>query len=95
MSTLKCPGAEGIRASFPEEIPCACGAKVEMWPDEMEARCAGCGHSVSRDVPPACIEWCAAARECVGDDLYRRYMRGRAKAPASRSRKGEQQKDTS
>jgi hypothetical protein len=77
MSALKCPGAEKIRASFPDEISCACGLKVEMWPDDTAVHCPGCGRSVRREAPPACIEWCTAARECVGDELYTRYMRGR------------------
>ncbi|MCX6339968.1 MAG: phosphohydrolase [Candidatus Aureabacteria bacterium] len=77
MSTLKCPGAEKIRASFPDEVPCACGMKVEMWPDDAEVRCPGCGGSVGREAPPACIEWCTAARECVGESLYERYTKAR------------------
>jgi hypothetical protein len=77
MSTLKCPGAEKIRASFPDEVPCACGVKVEMWPDDAEVRCPACGRSVKREAPPSCIEWCTAARECVGEDLYERYTKAR------------------
>ena len=79
MSLLKCPGAERIRVSFPDDIPCVCGEKVEMWPDEFEIRCAACGRTVERKVSPACIEWCTAARECVGDRLYEQYMRAREK----------------
>lgn len=87
MNGFRCPGAERVRASFPDEVPCACGRKVEMWPDEGEARCAGCGRTVKRDMPPACIEWCAAARECVGDKLYERYLRVREKRGGSPARK--------
>ncbi|MCX6354463.1 MAG: phosphohydrolase [Candidatus Aureabacteria bacterium] len=83
MSTLKCPGMERIRASFPDEIPCACGKKVEMWPDDTEARCPECGEIVKRDVPPTCIDWCASARECVGERLYEQYMRARGKSRPS------------
>lgn len=77
MSGFKCPGAERIRVSFPDEVPCACGGKVEVWPDEGEARCPACGRTVSRKIPPACVEWCAAARECVGEQLYERYRRAK------------------
>lgn len=79
MSLAGCPGAERLRNSFPDEIPCACGEKVEMWPDEFEIRCPACGRKVERTVPPACIEWCSAARECVGDRLYEKYMEAREK----------------
>jgi len=77
MSLAGCPGAERLRNSFPDEIPCACGEKVEMWPDEFEIRCPACGRKVERTVPPACIEWCAAAKKCVGDRLYDKFMRSR------------------
>ena len=77
MSLAGCPGAERLRNSFPDEIPCACGEKVEMWPDEFEIRCPACGRKVERTVPPACIEWCSAAKECVGDRLYDKFMRAR------------------
>ncbi|MDD5555720.1 MAG: phosphohydrolase [bacterium] len=75
MSSLKCPGMERIRASFPDEAACRCGATVELWPDEFEARCPACGAAVAREAPPACVEWCAAARECVGEALHDRYMK--------------------
>ena len=87
MSLAGCPGAERIRASFPDEVLCVCGEKVEMWPDEFEIRCPACGRTVERTVPPACIEWCAAARECAGERLYEQYMRARGK------RSGESLKD--
>lgn len=77
MKKVLCPGAERIRASFPDEVSCACGRKLELWPDEEEVRCSSCGRTVSREMPPACIEWCAAAGECVGRELYARYLRAR------------------
>jgi hypothetical protein len=69
-------------------MPCACGRKVEIWPDEGEARCPSCGRIVKRDLPPACIEWCAAARECVGEKLYDRYLRAKGERGGSAARKG-------
>lgn len=79
MSLAGCPGAERLRASFPDEISCVCGEKVEMWPDEFGRRCTACGRTIERSAPPACIQWCAAARECVGDRLYEKYMQAREK----------------
>lgn len=87
MSGFRCPGADRIRASFPDELPCACGRRVEIWPDEAEARCPSCGRVVGREMPPACIEWCAAARECVGEELYERYLRAKEKRGGGRGGK--------
>jgi predicted RNA-binding Zn-ribbon protein involved in translation (DUF1610 family) len=68
-----CPGASNIREVRPEEIECPqCGAPVEIWSDELSARCPQCGERVSRDLGPSCIDWCSFAEQCVGTEKYRR-----------------------
>jgi Fe-S-cluster-containing dehydrogenase component len=37
--------------------------------------CKQCGKTITRDMIPSCIEWCPAARECVGDEKYERLMK--------------------
>ena len=70
-----CPGAERFKKPHPEEIECPfCGTTVEIWTDELSAVCPGCKKDVPRDLGQCCIGWCAYARECVGDELYRKYM---------------------
>ncbi|NIN96767.1 MAG: phosphohydrolase [Anaerolineae bacterium] len=67
-----CPGAVNIREVKPEEIECPeCGHMVEIWSDELTARCSNCGASVSREQGPSCIDWCSFAEECIGTDKYR------------------------
>ncbi|HOE26420.1 MAG: phosphohydrolase [Candidatus Aureabacteria bacterium] len=88
MSGFRCPGTERIRASYPDEVPCACGGKVELWPDEDGARCPACGRTAKREIPPSCLDWCAAARGCVGEERYARYLRAKQhRAIASRGRR--------
>jgi endogenous inhibitor of DNA gyrase (YacG/DUF329 family) len=71
-----CPGASNIREVRPEEIECPqCGAPVEIWSDELSARCSQCGESVSRELGPSCIDWCSFAEQCVGTEKYRRLKR--------------------
>ncbi|GAB4505956.1 MAG: hypothetical protein Kow00123_00940 [Anaerolineales bacterium] len=36
----------------------------------MKVRCRACGTVTTRDLPPSCVEWCPAALECVGPELY-------------------------
>jgi len=68
-----CPGAVNIREVTPEEIPCAqCGSEVEIWSDELTARCRECGAEVSREQGPSCIDWCHFAEECIGTEKYQR-----------------------
>jgi hypothetical protein len=71
-----CPGSAEIRSPFPGEIVCDfCGRKNEIWSDEPDMICVNCGMTITRDIAPSCIEWCAAAKECVGPDKYERLIR--------------------
>jgi hypothetical protein len=77
MSTLKqgCPGSEEIRNPYPETITCVfCSQDVEIWSDETDTVCRTCKKTVARDMKPTCLEWCAAAKECVGSEKYERIM---------------------
>ncbi|MEW6408773.1 MAG: hypothetical protein AB1488_01500 [Nitrospirota bacterium] len=68
-----CPGSERIKKPAPEDIKCRlCGETVEIWSDEVEARCKRCGFINSRVPEPSCIDWCPVARQCVGDEKYER-----------------------
>ena len=75
-----CPGSSEIRSPFPEEILCFwCHTKSEIWTDEVETTCKGCGKTISRDLKPTCLEWCPAAKECVGIERYERLMKAAKK----------------
>jgi len=68
-----CPGAVNIREATPEDITCPqCGEAVEIWSDELAARCRHCGAEVSREQGPSCIDWCQFAEQCIGTEKYRR-----------------------
>ena len=76
-----CPGSREIRNPYPEEIVCPyCHLRNEIWSDEPDMVCKGCSKTISRDMPPSCIEWCPAAKECLGPEKYERLMRARTKA---------------
>lgn len=71
-----CPGSREIRSPFPEEMTCFfCGSSVEIWSDETETKCKSCGKEVSRDMKQTCLQWCPAAKECVGLEKYERIMK--------------------
>jgi Zn finger protein HypA/HybF involved in hydrogenase expression len=72
-----CPGARLIREAAPEYVECPhCGGEVEIWTDELLARCPHCRWSVPRERGASCIDWCAHAAECVGEEVYRRLKGG-------------------
>jgi ribosomal protein S27E len=75
-----CPGSKEIRSPYPEEIRCPfCGHKNEIWSDETEISCRGCAVTINRQLKPTCIEWCPAAKECVGAEKYKRLMKAARK----------------
>ena len=75
MLNKMCPGSIGLKQAKPEELPCpSCHHMVEIWSDELRRRCGNCGGTVTRELGNSCILWCAAAKECVGEQLYNRVM---------------------
>lgn len=73
---MKCPGIDSryLRA---KTIKCDnCGYKVEIFSDEMRAKCHKCKKYVQRKNMPSCIDWCKYAKECIG---YKQYGETRRK----------------
>jgi hypothetical protein len=75
MDVRFCPGAQAFRQPKPEFIPCpVCHEEVEIWTDQAEAKCDGCGTMVSREMLQGCVDYCASAKECLGEQLYHTVM---------------------
>lgn len=75
MDHTVCPGSKFMRQPKPEQFPCPkCGSEVEIWSDEISGKCGSCGTTVVRDGTMSCIEWCAMAKDCVGDDVYNDFQ---------------------
>jgi len=70
----KCPGQE-FRNLRVELHKCPnCGAEVEIFSDEIKVKCPKCGKNVFREKVPSCIEWCAYARECLGEERWKQLF---------------------
>jgi hypothetical protein len=79
MSHTFCPGAKFIRQPKPEIVTCPdCGAEVEIWSDEFSTRCSSCGRVIVQEGMMSCIEWCAMAKECVGESAFESFSKSRA-----------------
>lgn len=86
MLNKSCPGAIALKEPVPEDISCAgCGQEIEIWSDEVRVRCPHCGTLNTREVPPSCIEWCSAALECVGPEIYEQVTGTRPSLDAASS----------
>ena len=69
--TTRCPGQD-MRNLRVELYKCPnCSAEVEIFSDEQKAKCPKCGQKVYRDRVPSCIEWCAMARQCLGEERWK------------------------
>lgn len=75
----RCPGQDfrKLQISF---HPCPeCQKPVEFFSDELRQRCPHCKSMVYKDQAPSCIQWCQAARECLGAEVYDALMDATAK----------------
>ena len=74
---FKCPGQDDRNLKV-ETIKCAkCGYKVEIFSDEIQHSCPKCKSKVTREKMPSCIDWCKYAKECIGEEKYKRLKSGK------------------
>ena len=74
----ECPGAKNFKRPKPENIKCSfCSTDLEIWTDELSAVCPGCKNTVKRKPDQSCIDWCKFAKECVGDELFDKYLKNK------------------
>ncbi|MDD4874573.1 MAG: hypothetical protein PHE15_06350 [Dehalococcoidales bacterium] len=80
----KCPGQDfrNLRISL-HKCP-SCGTEVEIFSDEIKGKCQKCGEMVYREKIPSCIDWCASARQCLGEERWKE-LRGKDKSGLSSS----------
>jgi len=74
---MKCPGQDprNLRAEL-HKCP-KCDYEVEIFSDESSRKCPECGERVYREKTPSCIEWCASARQCLGEERWRKLIEER------------------
>ena len=66
----RCPGQD-MRKLRVKLYKChKCGAEVEIFSDEVSVRCPKCKTKVYSNMANSCIEWCASARECLGEERW-------------------------
>lgn len=80
---FQCPGAEKIKRVEIIDVTCPhCHKKgtASVAGFENEFACESCDEMIERDLPESCIEKCPVGSQCVGEERYRKYMKGRARA---------------
>ncbi len=72
--TSRCPGQDTRNLKvFLVKCP-NCGHEVEIFSDELKVKCSKCGTRVYREQIPSCIQWCASARQCLGEERWHELM---------------------
>ena len=56
-----------------EKICPQCGELIEMFSIDTQMTCEKCGFIAYNDTL-SCVQWCAFARICVGDEMYEHMM---------------------
>ncbi|MDR2502516.1 MAG: hypothetical protein LBC78_04630 [Oscillospiraceae bacterium] len=75
----KCPGADRLRDAKIYTKTCPnCGREIELFSILPTATCE-CGFVAMSDTQ-SCIKWCRYARDCVGAEIYDKYMREQERA---------------
>ncbi|MCJ7426547.1 MAG: hypothetical protein MUO17_05410 [Dehalococcoidales bacterium] len=74
----KCPGQDMRKLRVSVHKCPNCGAEVEIFSDEMRVKCPKCKQYVYKEKVPSCIEWCASARECLGEERWQQ-LKGKEK----------------
>lgn len=67
----ECPGQDMRKLRVALYKCPTCGAEVEMFSDELKIKCQKCGQYVYKENMPSCIDWCASARKCLGEDRWK------------------------
>jgi NADH pyrophosphatase NudC (nudix superfamily) len=66
-----CPGQDGRNLKVSLHKCPKCGNEVEIFSDETRIKCRNCGNYVYKENVPSCVEWCAKARECLGEERWK------------------------
>jgi len=84
----KCPGQESRNLRVELHKCPNCSAEVEIFSDEIRVKCPKCGKYVFREKVPSCIEWCASARECLGEERWKQLLGEEKKDSKSEKKDG-------
>ena len=56
-----------------EKICPQCGHEIELFSIDTQMPCEHCGFVAYNDTL-SCVQWCAHAKECVGEEMYEKMM---------------------
>lgn len=72
----KCPGQDSRKARTESIICSNCGYLAEIFSDEIKVKCPECKNPVYRERLPSCVDWCRAAKDCIGEEKWNKLKGG-------------------
>ncbi len=66
-----CPGQDRRNITVDVFTCPNCKAEVEIFSHELKAKCYRCGAWVYKEKMPSCVDYCPAARECIGEERWK------------------------
>ena len=57
-----------------EKVCPQCGHEIEMFSIDTQMACEHCGFVAYNDTL-SCVQWCAHAKDCVGEEMYEQMMK--------------------
>ncbi len=70
----RCPGSANLRTPTLSIKKCPeCGHDVELFSSDTKVACDNCGFVVYNDIA-SCVQWCEHAKECLGEEEYKRLV---------------------
>jgi hypothetical protein len=85
-----CPGAGNIKGAPSIKVKTCpeCGSEIELFSCDSCEKCRNCGFVAYNDMP-SCISWCKYAPQCVGEEIYERFMTERQTVPPAGNAEGQ------
>ena len=68
----QCPGQDRRKTGVENIICNNCGYAAEIFSDEIKVACPKCKNLICKERLPSCVDWCKAAKECVGEEGWNR-----------------------
>ena len=72
----KCPGHDDRNLKSEIMVCPDCGFQIEIFSDEIQVRCPQCGKLACRQRLPSCVDWCKSAKDCLGEEKWRKLKGG-------------------
>ena len=73
---FKCPGQDDRNIKAETILCLKCGYEMEIFSDEQKRKCPRCNNLICKEKLPSCVDWCKYARDCIGENRWKKIKEG-------------------